>query len=125
VSAENFGLSSEIQIVCLTCQKVISKLESTRSKNAEDNVEITNKEIEAKTFSINKRFILGCHEAGMGPGNADIICSAMNLPIPVGYWSRMQGNFCVVEELFGKAQVETAALAMQEACQRCRNISDN
>ena len=39
----------------------------------------------------------------------------MTLPIPVGYWS-IQGNFCAIEELFGKAQLETTALAMQEAC---------
>ena len=58
---------------------------------------------------------MGRHEAGLGPGDADIICSAMNLPIPVGYWST-QGNFCAVEELVGKAQLETTALGMQEAC---------
>ena len=115
VSSENLGLASKIQITCLTCQKVIAKLESARSDNTKDNGEITNKEIEAKHFSINQQFILGCHEAGLGPGDADIICSAMNLPIPVGYWST-QGNFCAVEELVGKAQLETTALEMHKAC---------
>ena len=51
----------------------------------------------------------------MEPGDADFICSAMNLPIPVGYWSK-QGNFCAVEELVGKAQLETTALEMHKAC---------
>ena len=94
---------------------MIAKLESARSDNTKDNGEIINKEIEAKHFSINQQFILGCHEAGLGPGDADIICPAINLPIPVGYWST-QGHFCAVEELVGKAQLETTALAMQEAC---------
>ena len=62
---------------------MIAKLESARSDNTKDNGEITNKEIEAKHFSINQQFILGCHEEEFsGPGDADIIFSAMNLPIP-------------------------------------------
>ena len=81
---------------------MIAKLESPRSDSTKGNGKITNKEIEAKHFSINQQFILGCHEAGLGPGDADIICSAMNLPIPVGYWST-HGNFCAVEKLVGKA----------------------
>ena len=63
-------LASEIQITCPTCEKMIAKLESPRSNSTKGNVEITNKEIEAKHFSINQQFILGCHEAGLGPGLA-------------------------------------------------------
>ena len=70
VSSENLGLASKIQITCLTCQKVIAKLESPRSDSTKGNGEITNKEIEAKHFSINQQFILGCHEAGLGPGDS-------------------------------------------------------
>ena len=62
LSSENFGLASEFEVSCFTCQEMISKLESARSNNIEEeNGEVTNKEIEAKQFSINKQFILGCH----------------------------------------------------------------
>ena len=37
-----------------------------------------------------------------------------DLAIPVGYWST-QENFCAVEELVGKAQLETTSLAKHEA----------
>ena len=58
VSSENLGLASEIQITCLTCQKVIAKLESARSDSTIDNdSKITNKEIGAKRSSINKKII--------------------------------------------------------------------
>ena len=57
------------------------------------------------------------HEAGMGLADADIICSAMNLPLTFGFWST-QGNFVgVVEEKIGKAEVAATALTMKEACQ--------
>ena len=52
----------------------------------------------------------------MGPADADIICSAMNLPMIFGFWS-IHINFGVVEELVGKAEVAATALAMKEACQ--------
>ena len=53
----------------------------------------------------------------MGPADAEIIYSAMNLPITYGFWS-MQGNFGIVEEeLVGKAEVAADALAMKEVCQ--------
>ena len=62
VSSETYGLASAVKITCLTCQKQVAKLESARSNNIEEeNGEVTNKEIEAKQFSINKQFILGCH----------------------------------------------------------------
>ena len=58
------------------------------------------------------------HEAGMGLADADIICSAMNLPLTFGFWST-QGNFVgVVEEKIGKAEVAATALAMKEVCQQ-------
>ena len=41
---------------------MIAELESARTKNTQ--------------------FISGCHKVRMRPGNADIICSAMKLPIP-------------------------------------------
>jgi len=117
VSTKNYGLASEFKVSCLTCQKLISKLEPARSNsNGDRNDEIRNNAIEAKHFSINKQFILGCHEAGMGPADADIICSAMNLPLTFGFWST-QGNFGAVEELVGNAEVTATALAMKEACQ--------
>jgi hypothetical protein len=47
-------------------------------------------EIEAKYYSINKQLILGGHKAEMGSGNAEIICSVINLLIPVGYRSTQE-----------------------------------
>ena len=115
VSSENYGLASAIKITCLTCQKQVAKLESARSCNNEDEDHGEIKKKEAKQFAINQQFILGCHEAGfLGPGNADIVCSAMNLPLAVGFWST-QGNFTPVEEKVGEAEVATTALAMEEA----------
>ena len=116
VSSETYGLASAVKIACLTCQKRGTKLESARSNN-DDNDEDHGaeiKKIEAKHFAINQQFILGCHKAGMGPGDADIVCSAMNLPIAVGFWST-QGNFTAVDDVVGAAEVATAALAMEEA----------
>ena len=60
VSTKNYGLASEFKVSCLTCQKLISKLEPARSNsNGDRNDEIGNSAIEAKVFSINKQFILG------------------------------------------------------------------
>ena len=95
---------------------MISKFESARRNNIEDNGEVTNKEIEAKRFSINKQFILGCHKAGMGLGDANIICSAMNLSLAFGFWST-QGNFGVVEEKVGTETATTALAMKDEVCQ--------
>ena len=77
------------------------KLESARSCNNEDEDHGEIKKKEAKQFAINQQFILGCHEAGLGPGDADIVYSAMNLPLAVGFWST-QGNFTAVEEKVGE-----------------------
>ena len=115
VSSETYGLASAVKITCLTCQKQVAKLESARSCNNEDEDHGEIKKKEAKQFAINQQFILGCHEAGLGPGDADIVCSAMNLPLAVGFWST-QGNFTAVEEKVGEAEVATTALAMEEAC---------
>ena len=104
-----------VKITCLTCQKQVAKLESARSCNNEDEDHGEIKKKEAKQFAINQQFILGCHEAGLGPGDADIVCSAMNLPLAVGFWST-QGNFTAVEEKLGEVEVATTALAMEEAC---------
>ena len=53
----------------------------------------------------------------MGLGDTDIICSAMNLPLTFGFWS-MQCNFgVVVEEMVGRAEIATTALAMKDSCQ--------
>ena len=69
------------------CQKEQdAQLESARSNNNDDNGEISLQKKRAKNFEINQQFILVCHEAGMGPGNADIVCSEMNLPLAVGFW---------------------------------------
>ena len=103
----------------MTRQKLfISKLESARSNsNGYRNDEIRSDAIEAKDFSINKQFIFGGHKAGMGLANANIICSAINLvSLTFGFWST-QGNFDVVQELVGKAEIHATALAMKEACQ--------
>ena len=70
-----------VKITCLTCQKQVAKLESARSCNNEDEDHGEIKKKEAKQFAINQQFILGCHEAGLGPDDADIVCSAMNLPL--------------------------------------------
>ena len=53
----------------------------------------------------------------MGPVDADIICSAMNLPLTFGFGSATQANFGVLEEVVGKAEVDPTALAMKVACQ--------
>ena len=120
VSTQNYGLASEFKIyVILTRQKLISKNESARSNsNGYRNDEIRNNAIEAKEFSINKQFIFGGHKAGMGPANADIICSAINLvSLTFGFWSTQGTNFDVVQEVVGKAEIHATALAMKEACQ--------
>ena len=36
VSTKNYGLASEFKVSCLTCQKLISKIESARSNSDED-----------------------------------------------------------------------------------------
>jgi hypothetical protein len=98
----------------LTCQKQVAKLESARSNNDEDedNGEINKRE--ARHIAINLQFILGCQESGLGPGDADIVCSAMNmLPLAVQFWSK-QGNFAAVKEKVGEAEVATTALAMED-----------
>ena len=115
VSSETYGLASAVKITCLTCQKQVAKLESARSCNNEDEDHGEIKKKEAKQFAINQQFILGCHEAGLGPGDADIVCSAMNLPLAVGFWST-QGNFTAVEDVVGEVAVTTAALTMEEFC---------
>ena len=64
ISTENYNLTtSEFSVSCLTCQKLISKLESARSNSnvGYRNDEIRNNATEAKQFSINKQFILDCH----------------------------------------------------------------
>ena len=53
----------------------------------------------------------------MGPADADIFCSAMNLPIAFEFSSTQCNISSIVEELVGKAEVAVTALAMKEACQ--------
>jgi len=94
---QKHGLASEFKVSCLTWQKLISNFESARSNsNGDRNDEIRNNAIEAKYFSINKQFILGCHEAGIGPADVDIICSTMNLPLVTfsGFWSTQSKLWC-------------------------------
>ena len=70
-------------------------------------------------FLINKQFFWAVtKQAGMGPADADIICSTMNLPLTFGCWS-MEGNFGVVQELVGK--VEVAATAISDTQPMCMN----
>ena len=89
VSPAYYSLVSEFKVSWLTCQKLISKIESARSNSDGDrNVEIGNNAIEAKNFSIKKQFFLGCQKAGMGPDDADIICSAMDLPLTLDFGLR-------------------------------------
>ena len=108
----------QAQSKCLSCQKQVAKeLKSAKSNNDDDgHGEVSNSKREAKHFAINQQFILGCCEAGIGPGDADIVSLAMNLSLAVGFWST-QGNFTAVEDVVGKAEVETTALAMEENCQ--------
>ena len=88
MSSEAYRLASAVRKTCLTCQKQVAKLESARSNNDDDDDDYGEiKKIEAKHFAINQQFILGCHEAEMGPGDEDIVCSAMNLPLAVRFWS--------------------------------------
>ena len=107
-------MASAVKITCLTCQKQVAKLEPARSNNDgddEDHGEI--KKIEARHFAINQQFILGCHEARMVPGDSDI-CSAMNFPLVVVFWST-QGNFTAVDDVVSAVKGLTAALTMEEA----------
>ena len=90
---------------------MLSKLESAISNNDEDDDHGEIRKIEAKHFAINQQFILGCHEDALGPGDADIVYSAMNLPLAVGFWST-QDDFTAVEEKVGEAEVATTVLAM-------------
>jgi hypothetical protein len=70
----------------LTCQKLISKIESSRSNSDGDrNDVIRNNSIEAKVFSINKQFILGFHEAGMGPADTDISAPQWTFHLPLDF----------------------------------------
>jgi hypothetical protein len=58
ISTENYNLTtSEFSVSCLTCQKLISKLESARSNSNAGyrNDEIRKNATEAKQFSINKQ----------------------------------------------------------------------
>ena len=55
-------------------------------------------------FAINNMFVLGCHKAGMGPVDADIICSSLSLPLQSGYWSS-KGRFNQLEQSIGEAEI--------------------
>ncbi len=87
VSTKNYGFASQLKVSCLTsCQKLISKIESARSNsNGDRNDEIGNSAIEAKVFSINKQFILGFHEAGMGPADTDISAPQWTFHLPLDF----------------------------------------
>ena len=65
-------------------------------------------------FAINNVFVLGCHEAGMSPVDADIICSSLSLPLLIGYWNR-KGRFNNLEQRVGEAEVVATEKSMREA----------
>ena len=66
-------------------------------------------------FAINNMFALGCHEAGMGLANADlVICSSLSFPLPSGYWSR-EGKFNHLEQRIGEAKIDVTLQSMREA----------
>ena len=111
VSSENFVLASEIQSICLTCQKVIAKLESARSDNTKDNGEITNKEIEAKTFQSTNSFfwvVIMRRDWDLVMQTSFFLQWTYRFQLVTG---QCKEKFCAVEELVGKAQLETTALA--------------
>ena len=67
------GIASRISITCDFCndRKYIDPM---ICKNKES---IHEKGNQIGNFAINNVFILGCHEAGMSPVDADIICSSL------------------------------------------------
>ena len=65
-------------------------------------------------FAINNMFVLGCHEAGMGPVDADIICSSLSLPLQSVYWRR-KGRFNQLEQRIGEAEIDVTKNSMREA----------
>jgi hypothetical protein len=82
------GIASRISITCDFCNDR-KYIEPMICKNKE---RIPEKGNQMGHFAINNVFILGCHEAGMSPVDADIICSSLSLPLQSSYWSR-KGKF--------------------------------
>jgi hypothetical protein len=78
------GIASRISITCAQCDER-KYIEPVICKNKEGNYEKGN---QSEHFAINNMFVLDCHEAGMSPVDADIICSSLPLPLQIGYWTR-------------------------------------
>ena len=78
------GIASRISITCAQCDER-KYIEPVICKNKEGNYEKGN---QSEHFAINNMFVLDCHEAGMSPVDADIICSSLSLPLQIGYWTR-------------------------------------
>ena len=68
------GIASRISITCELCDSR-KYIEPVICKNKEG---IHEKGNQMGHFAINNMFVLGCHEAGMGPVDADIICSSLS-----------------------------------------------
>ena len=92
------GLASRISITWAQCDER-KYIEPVICKNKEGNYEKGN---QSEHFAINNMFVLGCHEAGMSPVDADIICLSLSLPLQIGYWSR-KGRFNNPEQRVGEA----------------------
>ena len=88
-----------------------NNIEPVICKNKEGNYEKGN---QSEHFAINNMFVLGCHEAGMSPVDADIICLSLSLPLQIGYWSR-KGRFKNLEQRVGDAEVVATEKSMREA----------
>ena len=94
------ALLAEFQLpACAQCDDR-KYIEPVICKNKEGNYEKGN---QSEHFAIKNMFaVLGCHEAGMSPVDADIICLSLSLPLQIGYWSR-KGRFNNPEQRVGEA----------------------
>ena len=105
------GIASRISITYAQCDER-KYIEPVICKNKEGNYEKGN---QSEHFAINNMFVLGCHEAGMSPVDADIICSSLSfLPLQSGFWSRKE-RFSQLEQPIGEAEIDVIEHSMREA----------
>jgi hypothetical protein len=99
------GIACRISITCGLCD----------SRKYIEPVICKNKGNQMGHFAINSMFVLGCHEAGMSPVDADIICSSLSfLPLQSGFWSRKE-RFSQLEQRIGEAEIDVTEHSMREA----------
>ena len=104
------GIASRISIACAQCDER-KYIEPVYCKNKEDNYEKGN---QSGHFAINNMFVLGYHEAGMSPVDANILYLSLSLHLQSGYWSR-KGRFNNLEQRIGEAEIVATEYSMREA----------